>query len=203
MKNNIKHCIFQWIRIISPSLVFIGLKKLLKAVNGKIDLSVQSAILPEIMECAIMLIIVIILSLVYFRKSFLKHRSIPDLFRIVIVYLIIGAAAGWQISRFSGSAEPRLSDSALIFLTVCILGPACEEIVYRGLIYESVADAFGTVAAVTVSTLLFACGHGTMRQVIFSVPVGLLLGILRKKENDIIAPIILHCAINTVVFFQW
>ncbi len=131
----------------------------------------------------------------YYLRQF-RPEPVPGrkILRTVPVYCAFAIAAGWLFSLIPGTGTPGRSAAAVLLL--CVLGPACEETVYRGLVFGTADQTYGFVPALIISTALFACGHGTLIQAALAVPVGLILGIIRKREGNILAPAVFHAALN-------
>lgn len=197
--NKTKIQILQWIRIVVPSLIYLGVRALLKAVSAlSFQHNPQFSALPEVLELAGMAVILFALGYMYLKRFPLIRRTVPELLGIILVSLVPGFFLGWLFGQISSDTET--SGTILSFLTICLIGPACEEIIYRGMTYHSTDKLAGSTAAILVSTLLFACGHSSFLQMGCAIPVGLILGFLRKKTGDVFSPLILHWTINIVTF---
>ncbi len=115
--------------------------------------------------------------------------------RTALLYGAAGFAAGRLICLIPGAGGVPARDVPAVVL-LCALGPVCEEIVYRGLVFGAAERLDGFVPALIFTTALFAAGHGTALQAAMAVPVGLILGIVRKKEGNLLAPAVLHISLN-------
>lgn len=87
------------------------------------------------------------------------------------------------------------------FLHVCILAPVIEETLIRGFVLQGLQKTSGTMAALLVSTLLFALLHFNMVQTLSAVVSGLILGLLFLKTNSLLSCIIAHCGYNIISYF--
>ena len=84
------------------------------------------------------------------------------------------------------------------FLSVVIVGPVVEEILFRGLIYGALEKRLRVFGAILVSSFLFALVH---LQVVYFIPIfclGLVLGWARWKANSLGLPILIHVLNNGV-----
>ena len=84
------------------------------------------------------------------------------------------------------------------FLSVVIVGPIVEEILFRGLIYGALEKRLRVTGAILVSSLFFALVH---LQVVYFIPIfclGLVLGWARWKANSLGLPILIHVLNNGV-----
>jgi membrane protease YdiL (CAAX protease family) len=89
------------------------------------------------------------------------------------------------------------SDSITKFLYVAILGPICEEIIFRGFVQRKL-EKYSPVVAITVSALCFALFHGNFSQVFSMIGVGLVLGYMAYKYS-IKMSIAMHITHNLVL----
>jgi membrane protease YdiL (CAAX protease family) len=83
-----------------------------------------------------------------------------------------------------------------VFMSVVVVAPIVEEILFRGLIYGALEKRFRVSGALVVSSILFALVH---LQVVYFIPIfclGLVLGWARWKANSLGLPIVLHILNN-------
>ncbi|MDD2371007.1 MAG: type II CAAX endopeptidase family protein [Firmicutes bacterium] len=90
------------------------------------------------------------------------------------------------------------SNPLLVLLTVGVLAPVAEEILFRGAIYNLIKDKFNKYAAVIVSAILFAIIHMNIYQASYAIFIGLFLGIIIMKTGSLWLTIIFHIVYNTV-----
>ena len=91
-----------------------------------------------------------------------------------------------------------IANPVAAFLSVVIVGPVVEEILFRGLIYGALEKRFRVFGAILVSSFLFALVH---LQVVYFIPIfclGLVLGWARWKANSLGLPILIHVLNNGV-----
>ena len=91
----------------------------------------------------------------------------------------------------------RAAPFVAFFLTVAVLAPIVEELVYRGLGYSLIAP-HGAWLAILVTGVLFGASHG----LIVALPVltffGIAVGWLRMKTESVYPSMILHGIFNGV-----
>lgn len=80
-------------------------------------------------------------------------------------------------------------------VVVALIGPVVEELLYRGA-GLSLFVRFGAPAAVLVTALPFALGHGLLRAMPALVLFGVLIALLRLRTRSVYPPILVHCAFN-------
>jgi membrane protease YdiL (CAAX protease family) len=94
-------------------------------------------------------------------------------------------------------AAPLLA-SALRVLAVAFLGPAAEELVFRGWFYGLLKPRIGTAATIALTVLSWALLHWSYSwPVIFIIAVdGLLLGLARWQSGSVYPPVVMHMLYN-------
>ena len=95
------------------------------------------------------------------------------------------------------SAPPEL---ALQALSVVVMAPICEELLFRGVIYPSLRDLGHHRLAIAASSLLFAAIHGSLALMLPLTVLAVILVWLYEKTGSIIAPVLMHAAFNAVNF---
>ena len=172
----------RWAAVVLPALVYLGFRWLLRACR-----------VPLWAEAAGMAALCAAFAAVCCRKFPPEPLSGRKVLRILL-YGAAGLAAGALLCLLPRGETPDPSAAAVLLL--CILGPACEEAVYRGLVFGAAEKLCGWIPALLVSAALFACGHAAPLQAAAAVPVGLVLGMIRKKEGNLLAPAAFHAALN-------
>ena len=88
--------------------------------------------------------------------------------------------------------------TVLAMLVLGVLAPTVEELIFRGLVYGYVEGRFGGIAALIVSSLLFAAAHVEAIHMALVLPIGLLLGWVRLRAGSLWPTITAHIANNCV-----
>lgn len=140
-----------------------------------------------------------------YRKEL--HQRKKALGRLWIPF-VVGAAGNAVCSAlfawlhlkeyFADTAQETLFQSLPIIQIagLGILVPVVEELIFRGLICGKLQKYYGTGAAVLFSTLLFAAYHGNMIQMLYALPMGVLLAWSYLKWGTLAAPVLLHMGAN-------
>ena len=87
-------------------------------------------------------------------------------------------------------------------LSVVVCAPILEEILFRGLIFESCRERFGSGVAVLVSALLFGLVHGVPVQIINAFVVGLIFGYIYLRTGSLLSVILLHVVNNGIAYIS-
>ena len=94
-----------------------------------------------------------------------------------------------------------LSNAGWLILNILILAvlPAiCEELLYRGVIFNGLSK-FGSVWAVLISALFFALAHGSAMQFFYQLILGVVLALIVLKSGSIFASSLVHFLNNAIV----
>lgn len=94
------------------------------------------------------------------------------------------------------------------FLNLILLGvvPAiCEELIFRGVIYQGLKENFSPVARILLTGLLFALMHQNIMQFIYPFILGCVLSVVMEKTNNLLYPILIHMFNNftTLTFYYF
>ena len=84
----------------------------------------------------------------------------------------------------------------LQILSIVILGPICEELVFRGLVYRRIRDYIGYLPAVFLSSIMFGAFHLNLTQGLFAFALGIILALIYEKYGRLWLPIAGHMANN-------
>lgn len=123
-------------------------------------------------------------------------------FGVMTVTNLIGSGINYGISVIAGK-EMTTATAALMsnsdlwqnILTIAILAPILEELLFRKLIIDKLSK-FGEGVAILVSALMFGLYHGNIVQLVYATALGLVLGYVYSKSKKIHFTIILHMIIN-------
>ena len=89
---------------------------------------------------------------------------------------------------------------ALQGISVIMLAPVAEELIFRGIIYNTTKQITSRTAAVILSAVLFAAVHGQWALVLPLMGLSVALAWVYERSGTIIAPILLHASFNAVNF---
>lgn len=101
-----------------------------------------------------------------------------------------------MISNVTGA-----SASWLMILSVVILAPIGEELLFRGVIMSYADKSLPTIVAIILQAALFGLYHGNIIQIIYAFILGIALGLIAYKLKSIVYSIIFHISVNISIFF--
>ncbi len=123
------------------------------------------------------------------------------------VCLLANFPADWvakiqQYFGFSGSlpSPPLNNDPAVLVLyaiNIAVVPPLVEELMYRGVILQSLRR-FGDGFAVLVSAILFGLYHGNFIQMVFAFFCGLAMGYVVVRTDSLLPSILIHFINNGI-----
>jgi membrane protease YdiL (CAAX protease family) len=90
------------------------------------------------------------------------------------------------------------ANPATAFLSIVIIGPIAEEIIFRGLIHGALEKWLGVAGAILVSSFIFASVHLQVIHFISIFCLGIVLSWARWKSGSLGLPILLHVLNNGV-----
>ncbi len=128
-------------------------------------------------------------------------RSLAGICFASLICFLANFPAQWIIALekalgFNGDipgypVDGTLSVQLLYFLSVAILPPLVEELLFRGVILRGLLR-FGSRFAVLASASLFAVLHGNVPQMVFAFFCGLMMGLLVVKTGNIWTSVAVH-----------
>ena len=158
------------------------------------------------------------------KKNPFKKFEINPVSPLTVILSII---TGFSINLFVGSVLDMLPipqamndeyDTAfdaiyktpawLIILGIGIIGPICEEIIFRGGVMNALRREGNAPVAIILSGLVFGLVHLIPIQVMYAAFIGIVLGIIFHTTKSLIPTIIIHIVNNiissyTAQLFGW
>lgn len=147
------------------------------------------------------------------RQKYEKWTIVTIIITIVlmVVSAIILSKIGVGDSSNEKAIEKSLENNGFMQIIVaCLLGPVVEEVFYRGILFETLngkdKHLSRSIAAVILTSLFFAfmhvsLGNFTITDMLANIPIlmlGLTVTTLYWKTENIICPILVHIAMNTI-----
>lgn len=94
------------------------------------------------------------------------------------------------------SATTSLPANLIMYFYACLLGPVLEELLYRGVILQSMRK-YNERFAIFLSAAVFGLMHQNYQQAILGFLVGIPLAIVTIKSGSIVPAIFTHIFLNT------
>jgi membrane protease YdiL (CAAX protease family) len=144
---------------------------------GRIDLTVLALMLATIVIASVALVL-----------WYVVNRYDPDIGNL-----------GRQIPDW------HLTYVVLVGVGFSVANALLEEVVFRGVLYDALADSYGVVATLCIQGLAFGVvhahgfPHGVIGVVMASV-YGIVLGLLRHRSGGLLAPFVAHVFADATIF---
>lgn len=147
---------------------------------------------------------------IFFRGT---SRWLLPVFGLTILVLLFSMSIYWLMLRALMVISPRAADFALTpqplpdavwyliatSLILAVIAPFAEEFVFRGVILHRLMEAVGFWKGIGLTSLIFAIFHiNFFGAFLFAVMASLLY----LKSGNLLVPILLHMANNTVAVYQ-
>lgn len=105
---------------------------------------------------------------------------------------IVGPDASSAAADVFGSVRATWLWAVVVFLIVAFVVPACEEIVYRGLLWGALEWRWGRWVTLVVTTVVFALAHLEFTRTPLLLVVALPIALARLYSDSLLASIVAH-----------
>lgn len=79
-----------------------------------------------------------------------------------------------------------------------LIAPVCEELIFRGLLYNRLKEHTSVNMAMFLSSLFFGMYHGNIVQMIYAMALGYLMAYVYEKYHSFFAALLFHAVANIV-----
>lgn len=147
-----------------------------------------------------------ILRRLYFRKEGALHSSLMGVATAIIFIFLVAIfvyflqGLGYETQNEMAQEIAENVNLPLLFI-IPFLSALSEEIFFRAFLQMRMAKFLGQPAAISISSLLFAVAHISYKnplQIVIPFILGIALGYLMMKNENVIAPFSAHFAFNFI-----
>jgi sodium transport system permease protein len=85
-----------------------------------------------------------------------------------------------------------------VILVLAVIPAICEEIAFRGFIFNGLRQKGAGARAVLVTAVLFGMSHGMLQQSLAATLMGLLLGWITLRSGSLLPALVVHAINNTL-----
>ena len=128
--------------------------------------------------------------------------SLAAVFLFNILYALILKFFGIEVppDNFEELMPDKFTPSILLwtYLTVAIIVPITEEIIFRGILYKAFRQRWSVRLSIIISSAIFALIHMEFYRFIPLMFIGAIAAYLLEKTRSIYTPVIFHAAINAI-----
>lgn len=133
-----------------------------------------------------------------------RHLNLPMILWGVVLILAAGVVIEPLLMLFPAEAyegvQQTIGLGGWAIMSTIVAAPILEEILFRGLIFESCAERFGKGVGLFVSALLFGLVHIVPVQIINAFVVGLILGYVYLKTRSLVSVMVIHAINNGIAY---
>lgn len=120
---------------------------------------------------------------------------------LAIVSTLVPGFDGEQVQQNGFENIVQRYEYVLALITLVLVAPVAEEILFRGYLYGKIRSKVPLWAAIALVSLLFAAVHGQWNVAIDVFALSIVLCILREITGSIWSGILLHMLKNGVAFY--
>ncbi len=91
---------------------------------------------------------------------------------------------------------------AVLLLTVGLIGPVCEEITFRGVLFTGFKRSGRIVGAILWTAFLFGLFHMNLNQFGYAMVIGIVSALLVEGTGSLIPSLIMHILVNSYNVIQ-
>ncbi len=105
---------------------------------------------------------------------------------------------------YASSLEAGIGFFILLGITLIVLAPLSEEIVFRGFFFRGLMSGFGPFPAILITAAIWSVMH-VQYELFFMAQIlafGIFLGWMRWRSDSLILVMIVHAVINTLALVQ-
>lgn len=148
-------------------------------------------------------IFLIITTLYLYLKSrrYEKKMQLKDILPLIALGVSIALFLNMLILLFSNNYSSDIFPFYLMLISSGIVGPIYEEILFRYIFYNRLTKKFSFLYAILINSFIFALVHFSFIKSIYAFVLGIIFCLVYHKKKNILAPILVHMAANTIVLF--
>lgn len=125
----------------------------------------------------------------------------PVMFSSVIISFFLMRLLGRSIQPHPLIPMMMAEQSAIVILFLvllaCVIGPICEEIIFRGLMYPAVREKYGVFASIIIIGVVFSLIHANLYAFLPIFFLGCFLTFLYERTGSLTASISVHIIHNS------
>lgn len=114
----------------------------------------------------------------------------------VLYVAVVGADATAAVGRVYEGMQASWPAAIAVFLTVAVVAPVCEEIIFRGLLWGALEQRWGRWVAAVVSTVVFAVAHLELTRAPLLLVVAIPIALARLYTDGLLAGSVVHAMTN-------
>lgn len=133
------------------------------------------------------------------EKNFSKHKIFP----LISLGISLSVLLNMIIFKINPPQTVNAISIPMAIMTTGIIGPIYEEILFRYLLYNRLKNIYQYKKALLITTVIFALTHLNPIKILYAFILGLTFNYIYEKENNILAPILIHTSANIMSIFLY
>ena len=130
---------------------------------------------------------------------FIVVLAIAGYFLVLLISTVVGKLFPSFGELFNSIMGLTIGEDSMIgYITVMLLAPIAEELAFRGVLLKKSKQAFGFVGCVVINTIAFSLIHANPMQMIYVIPLGIVLTYLAYRYNSVVPSTIAHIINNSM-----
>lgn len=186
-------------------VIFVSSQLLASMLSGMFNLSGD---LGFMLSYILSMGLVYLISTLYERAEYQNVRPImrskkgfdPMAILTGLVLLLAISITLWPLKDYLPGDERVFSDGVYTLLTIVIISPIMEEIIFRGRLYNLLGHTASPFVAAFLSSFVFAVIHMQPIIIIDGFLSGMLFSYMYLLKRSIILPILLHICNNMIAY---
>ena len=105
-------------------------------------------------------------------------------------------------SQWYDLVTEQISAGGWATVTAVVLAPILEEMLFRGIIQDSLVRKRGPWSGILIASAIFGLIHGIPQQVVAGFCLGIIIGFVYYKTRSLLSVIVLHAINNALATFM-
>lgn len=146
-----------------------------------------------------------ILTIIYlYKKNQQQEQSLSpkNYYPLILLGISISVLLN-MIIFFFNPPHTIIKPTILTIISSGLIGPIYEETLFRYILYNRLKKKYSIKKSILITTIIFALIHLSTIKIIYAFTLGLIINMSYEKYHNILSPILIHIAANTIVLFLY
>ena len=177
-----------------------------KLATGSADITAASMITTTVVFSILAIVLFLTTRWAEVSPTWLRTRPWIVMFWSVIAAVGMIVPSGWMMEQMPDLPNiveqefTTLLSNRWGYITIGLLAPVAEEVVFRGAILKSLLTKYRPWLAIVLSAVIFSVGHLNPAQMPHAFLIGLLLGWMYWRTGSILPGMAYHWANNSAAY---
>ena len=177
-----------------------------KLATGSADITAASMITTTVVFSILAIVLFLTTRWAEVSPTWLRTRPWPVMLWSVIAAVGTIVPSGWMMEQMPDLPNiveqefTTLLSNRWGYITIGLLAPVAEEVVFRGAILKSLLTKYRPWLAIVLSAVIFSVGHLNPAQMPHAFLIGLLLGWMYWRTGSILPGMAYHWANNSAAY---